>query len=68
MVDRSHPLRYALDEDMDVMISSSMFVECLFGRPPFIFSTVDELVDEIKSHIPIEVRHELVEKFLCQIS
>jgi hypothetical protein len=32
-----------------------MFIECLFGRSPFIFSSVDELIEEIKSSTPIEV-------------
>jgi hypothetical protein len=33
-----------------------MFIECLFGRPPFVCSSVDELIEEIQSNIPIEVR------------
>ncbi len=32
------------------------FIECLFGRPPFVCSSVDELIEEIKSNIPIEVK------------
>jgi hypothetical protein len=33
-----------------------MFIECLFGRPPFVGSSMDELIQEIKSNIPIEVK------------
>jgi len=33
-----------------------IFIECLFGRPPFVCSSMDELIEEIKSNIPIEVK------------
>ena len=35
---------------------SSSRAECLFGRTPFPCSSVDELIEEIKSPVPIEVR------------
>jgi hypothetical protein len=31
------------------------FLECLFGRPPFTFITIDDLIQKIKSDFPIEV-------------
>lgn len=31
-------------------------LECLFGRPPFTFTTIDSLIQTIKSDVPIEVR------------
>jgi hypothetical protein len=39
-----------------------MFIECLFGRPLFVCSLVDELIEAIKSNIPIEVREYIGKK------
>jgi serine/threonine protein kinase len=32
------------------------FLECLFGRPPFVFLTIDDLISKIKATFPIEVK------------
>lgn len=46
---------YGRIESFQETIQVSYRIECLFGRSPFIFSTVDELIEQIKSNIPIEV-------------
>ena len=63
MVDWSDPLRYDSNDEKDLK-KSAIFLECLFGQPPFIFSTVDELIEEIKSPVPIEVRDQFGNFFL----
>ncbi|UJR09810.1 hypothetical protein I4U23_014036 [Adineta vaga] len=47
----SHPY----DNRVDLWSIGVILHECLFGRPPFVGSSVDELVEEIKSNVPIEI-------------
>ncbi|CAF1446149.1 unnamed protein product [Rotaria sordida] len=47
----SHPY----DNRVDLWSMGIILYECLFGRSPFVFSSADELVEEIKSNIPIEI-------------
>ena len=48
-----------------IFSETSIFLECLFGRPPFVFTTMDNLIYTIKSDIPIEVQemNDIVERF-----
>ncbi|CAF0922286.1 unnamed protein product [Rotaria sp. Silwood1] len=43
------------DNRVDLWSIGVILYECLFGRPPFVFSTVNQLIDLIKSDIPIEI-------------
>jgi len=41
---------------MTFVFDEIFFIECLFGRPPFSFTTIEDLIHTIKSDIPIEVK------------
>ncbi|CAF4060622.1 unnamed protein product, partial [Rotaria magnacalcarata] len=43
---------------VDLWSVGALLFECLFGRPPFSFKTVNELIDQIKSNIPIEISND----------
>jgi hypothetical protein len=47
------------------LFNNYYFLECLFGKPIFPFITINDLIDKIKSSIPIEVKQffELLNNF-----
>ncbi|CAF1426159.1 unnamed protein product [Adineta ricciae] len=47
------------DNRVDLWSIGVILHECLFGRPPFTSSSVDELVAEIKSDNPIEIPNDV---------
>jgi len=51
---------------MTFVFDEIFFIECLFGRPPFSFTTIEDLIHTIKSDIPIEVKElfKLIKNFI----